>query len=124
MTLYGDIKMNLLDAKTGHMCELPSTVEKVMQVRGWGCLGDSLLGVKTRDDASETKSNAFGKAQRAVHASYAEACMAIEHAKSDSSLEQAIKHVNEIAGKIADKAQIAAVDLSSAYRAWFGQRAI
>ena len=102
-TLYGDIKMNIQEAETGHVCEVQFTLKDFLDVKQKGHhayeemrthnpFGDKVL------DAQKGKDNSTkGHITKAVHGSYAaytKARMAIE--KDASGLAAAIAEANAI----------------------------
>lgn len=107
-TLYGDIKMNLKEESTGHICELQFTLEAFMNVKQKGHkaykemrnanpFGDKVLDAKKgADDATS------GHVTSAIHGSYAaytDARIAIE--KDASGLQEAIATANDIQKQVA-----------------------
>ncbi len=107
-TLYGDVKMNLKEESTGHVCELQFTLEAFMNVKQKGHkaykemrnanpFGDKVLDAKKgADDATS------GHVTSAIHGSYAaytDARIAIE--KDASGLQEAIATANDIQKQVA-----------------------
>jgi hypothetical protein len=106
-TLYGDIKMNIKEASTGHICELQFTLKDFIDVkqkghhsyeemRTYNPFGDSVVKAQEGKD-NKTK----GHTTRAIHGSYAaytEARIKIE--KDGDGLKKAIATANNIQKEI------------------------
>ena len=109
-TLYGDIKMNIQEASTGHICEVQFTLKKFLDVkqkghhayeemRTYNPFGDKVLDAQ-KDKDNKTK----GHIKNAIHGSYAaytDARIAIE--KDASGLAAAIAEANKIQSQIEAK---------------------
>ena len=107
-TLYGDIKMNLKEKSTGHVCELQFTLHEFMKVKQKGHksykemrnanpFGDKVLDAKKGADNATS-----GHITHAIHGSYAAytaARIAIE--KDASGLQEAIATANDIQKQVA-----------------------
>jgi hypothetical protein len=106
-TLYGDIKMNIEELSTGHICEIQFTLKDLIDVKQKGHhsyeemrdnnpFGDKVLKANKGKD-NKTK----GHIKRAVHGSYAAYTKARLNIEKDAAgLDAAISLANEMQAKI------------------------
>jgi hypothetical protein len=106
-TLYGDIKMNIKEASTGHICELQFTLKDFIDVKQKGhhayeemrthnSLGYSVA--KAQEDKDDWTRGHITKAIHGSHAAYTEARIKIE--KDGDGLKKAIATANNIQKEI------------------------